>query len=546
MTDVLAPAFAALSAHAKSLAGTHLRDLFAADPGRFEALSLEVDGLLLDWSKNLLARETMPLLFALARAADVEGWRARMFAGEAINATEKRPVLHVALRNPSGRPFQAYGRDVTGDVAGVLARMGEFAEGVRSGGIAGATGERFTDVVNLGIGGSDLGPKMVTLALAPYHDGPRVHYVSNVDGAHLHDTLRDLDPATTLFVIASKTFTTQETMTNAASAREWIGEALGEAAVGAHFAAVSTALDLVTAFGIAPERMFGFWEWVGGRYSVWSAVGLPVMLGIGRAGFAAFLAGGEAMDEHFRSAPLERNLPVIKGLIDVWYRCVLGFPTRALIPYDQRLSRFPAHLQQLDMESNGKRVRKDGSPASRPTGPVVWGEPGTNGQHAFFQLIHQGTSPIPIDFLVAAEPHERMGDHHAKLIANCFAQAEALMRGKTEAEVRAELAAAGRSAAEIEALAPHMTFPGNRPSTTLLYRRLDPFTMGRLLALYEHEVFVQGLVFEVNSFDQWGVELGKKLAGELLPMVKGSTPVSGRDASTAGLLGAFHRLRRGG
>jgi glucose-6-phosphate isomerase len=546
MNDVLAPAFAALAAHAKAVARTHLRDLFAADPGRFAALSLESDGLLLDWSKNLLTRETMPLLFALARAADVAGWRERMFAGEAINATERRPVLHVALRNPSGRRFSVGGRDVTADVAAVLARMGSFAEAVRRGELCGATGKRFTDVVNLGIGGSDLGPKMVTLALAPYHDGPRVHYVSNVDGAHLHDTLRDLDPAATLFVIASKTFTTQETMTNAASARRWIGDTLGASAVGAHFAAVSTALDLVTAFGIAPERMFGFWEWVGGRYSVWSAVGLPVMIAIGKAGFDAFLAGGEAMDEHFRTTPLERNLPVIKGLIDVWYRDVIGFPTRAVIPYDQRLSRFPAHLQQLDMESNGKRVRRDGSPAPRPTGPIVWGEPGTNGQHAFFQLVHQGTDPIPIDFLVAAEPHESMGDHHAKLVANCLAQAEALMRGKTEAEVRAELAASGRSAEQIDSLAPHMTFPGNRPSTMLLYRRLDPFTMGRLLALYEHEVFVQGLIFEVNSFDQWGVELGKKLAGELLPMVQGSVPVSGRDSSTSGLLAAYHRLRQQG
>ncbi len=543
MTDPLAPAFAALTAHAESIAGLHLRDLFAADPGRFAALSLEVDGLLLDWSKSRLTRETMPLLFALARAADVEGWRERMFAGEAINTTERRPVLHVALRNPSGRPFIAEGRDVTAEVAAVLARMGAFADGVRSGVIAGATGRRFSDVVNIGIGGSDLGPKMATLALAPYADGPRVHFVSNVDGAHLHDTLLGLDPASTLFLIASKTFTTQETMTNAASARQWVAQALGEAAVGAHFAAISTALERVTAFGIAPERMFGFWNWVGGRYSVWSAIGLPVMLAIGKENFAAFLAGGEAMDLHFRTAPLERNLPVIKGLIDVWYRCVLGYATRAIIPYDQHLSRFPAHLQQLDMESNGKRVRRDGSVAPRPTGPVVWGEPGTNGQHAFFQLIHQGTDVVPIDFLVAAEPHEQMGDHHAKLVANCFAQAEALLRGRSEAEVRAELAAAGRSAAEIEALAPHMTFPGNRPSTTLLYRRLDPFTLGRLLALYEHEVFVQGVMFGVNSFDQWGVELGKKLAGELLPMVTGSAPISGRDASTMGLLAAFHRLR---
>lgn len=544
MNDVLAPAFAALQAHAAALAGTHLRDLFATDPGRFGALSLQIDDLLVDYSKNLLTPATMPLLFDLARAADIEGRRDRMFAGDNINFTEKRPALHMALRNVAGRPFQANGHDVTAAVADVLARMGDFAEGVRSGTIVGATGLRFTDVINIGIGGSDLGPAMVTRALAPYHDGPRVHFVSNVDGAHLHDTLEDLDPATTLFIIASKTFTTQETMTNAGSARAWIAAAVGEAKAGNHFAAVSTALERVTAFGIAPSRMFEFWDWVGGRYSVWSAVGLPVMIAIGRADFSAFLAGGQAMDEHFRTAPLDRNLPIIKGLIDVWYRNVLGFPTRAVIPYDQRLSRFSAHLQQLDMESNGKRVRRDGTPVVRSTGPVIWGEPGTNGQHAFFQLVHQGTDPIPIDFLVAALPHENLGDHHAKLVANCFAQAEALMRGKTEAEVRSELAAAGTAPAAIDALAPHMAFPGNRPSTTLLYRRLDPFMMGRLLALYEHEVFVQGQIFEVNSFDQWGVELGKKMAGELLPMVEGKVPITGRDGSTTGLLAMFHHLRQ--
>jgi glucose-6-phosphate isomerase len=544
MADRLAPHFAALEAHAAELAGTAVRDLFAADPDRFEALSLWVDDLLLDWSKNRLTGETMRLLFDLARAAEVEAWRDRMFAGEAINLTERRSVLHVALRNPTGRPYRAQGRDVTAEVAAVLARMGDFAEGVRGGRLVGATGRRFTDVVNLGIGGSDLGPKMVTLALAPFHDGPRVHYVSNVDGAHLHDTLKDLDPATTLFVVASKTFTTQETMTNAASARAWIGRAVGEAGVGAHFAAVSTALDRAAAFGITADRVFGFWDWVGGRYSVWSAVGLPVMIAVGRENFGAFLAGGAAMDEHFRTAQLERNLPVIKGLIDVWYRDVIGLQSRAVIPYDQRLSRFTAHLQQLDMESNGKRVRRDGSPAPRPTGPIVWGEPGTNGQHAFFQLVHQGTTPVPIDFLFAARPHEALGDHHAKLVANCLAQAEALMLGKTEAEVRTELADTGRAPAEIDALAPHMTFAGNRPSTMLLYRRLDPFTLGRLLALYEHEVLVQGAIFEVNSFDQWGVELGKKLASELLPMVEGTRPIAGRDASTRGLLAAFHRLRR--
>jgi glucose-6-phosphate isomerase len=415
---------------------------------------------------------------------------------------------------------------------------------VRTGGLLGATGRPFTDVVNIGIGGSDLGPAMVTLALAPYHDGPRVHFVSNVDGAHMADTLKTLDPATTLFIVASKTFTTQETMTNAQSARRWLVAALGEAAVGAHFCAVSTALDKVAAFGIGADRVFGFWDWVGGRYSVWSAIGLPVMLAVGPEHFRAFLDGGHAMDRHFRTAPLEHNLPVILGLLGVWYRCGLGLTTQAILPYDQRLARFAAHLQQVDMESNGKGVRRDGTPVGGPTGPVVFGEPGTNGQHAFYQLIHQGTDVIPCDFLIAAEPHEAMGDHHAKLIANCLAQSEALMRGKTETEARAELAAKGLSPEAIDALAPHKVFPGNRPSTTLVYRKLDPFTLGRLLALYEHKVFVQGILFDVNSFDQWGVELGKELAAELLPMVEGRADIPlTKDASTRGLLAHLARLQ---
>eukprot|EP01037_Dinobryon_pediforme_P020501 gene20501-21143_t len=408
MPDPTADSFSTLRAHAEAILPLHMRDLFEADPTRFQRFSARLDDLTLDYSKNRIVPATMDLLFELARAADVEGWRARMFAGEAINATEGRAVLHVALRDRSGTAFAVDGVDVAPDVAEVLIRMGAFADGVRTGIVRGATGEAFTDVVNIGIGGSDLGPAMVTLALAPYHDGPKVHFVSNVDGAHIHDTLKHLNPATTLFLVASKTFTTLETMTNAATARAWLVAGLGEAAVGSHFAAISTALARVAAFGIASDRVFGFWDWVGGRYSVWSAIGLPVAIAVGPERFEEFLAGGHAMDVHFRDAPLESNLPVILGLLGVWYRSVLGFATHAVIPYDQRLSRFAAHLQQLDMESNGKSVRKGGTPVTSATGPVVWGEPGTNGQHAFFQLIHQGTEIIPVDFLLAAVPHEQL------------------------------------------------------------------------------------------------------------------------------------------
>ena len=544
MTRTRDTVFEALRDHQRTVGSVHVRDLFTAEPDRFTDFSLTLDDLLLDYSKNRVTDETMSLLVALAEAADVPGWRARMFAGEPINGTEGRAVLHVALRNPGRRRAYAVGGvDVTADVEDVLVRMGVFAEAVRSGAIVGATGKRFTDVVNIGIGGSDLGPAMVTLALAPYHDGPRVHFVSNVDGAHLHDTVARLDPETTLFLIASKTFTTLETMTNAGSARAWIAERLGEAAVGSHFAAISTAIPKVVAFGIAEDRIFGFWDWVGGRYSVWSAIGLPVMIAVGEAHFRDFLAGGAAMDDHFLEAPLAANMPVILALLGVWYRDLMGFATQAILPYDQHLARFPAHLQQLDMESNGKRVTRAGREVERASGPIVWGEPGTNGQHAFYQLIHQGTDVVPADFLVAAEANAPIGDHHAKLLANCLAQTEALMVGKNERAVRAELEKAGMAKAAIDALTPHKIFPGNRPTNTLIYRRLDPFTLGRLLALYEHKVFVQGVIFDVNSFDQWGVELGKQLASELLPMVEGKVPVEGRDGSTTGLLAHLAVLR---
>ncbi|GAB4226605.1 MAG: glucose-6-phosphate isomerase [Kiloniellaceae bacterium] len=544
MTAAVAKAFEDLRAHHWEMKGQRLRDLFAEDPQRFRRFSVNLDDLLLDYSKNLILPETLEKLLALARAADVEGGRDAMFDGERINATEGRAVLHTALRNRSERPVLVDGHDVMGDVREVLEAMGAFAEAVRDGAIGGATGERFTDVVNIGIGGSDLGPAMVTRALSPYgRQGLRSHFVSNVDGAHLSDTLKGLDPRCTLFLVASKTFTTQETMANAHSARAWLVAALGDEAVQHHFAAISTNLEAVAHFGIAEDRIFGFWDWVGGRYSVWSAIGLPVMIAIGAERFGEFLQGGFEMDEHFRSAPLSANLPVILGLLGVWYRDVWGFSAHAVLPYDQRLERFAAYLQQLDMESNGKGVTLTGHPVAEATGPLVWGEPGTNGQHAFYQLLHQGSDVIPCDFLVAAEPQEHLGDHHALLIANCLAQSEALMRGKTAQEARAELEAAGLAPEKVEALLPHKVFPGNRPSNTLLYRRLCPRTLGRLIALYEHKVFVQGRIWGINSFDQWGVELGKQLAGELLPMVKGEAPEEGRDASTVGLLQALKKLR---
>ena len=422
--------------------------------------------------------------------------------------------------------------------------MTTFAEGIRSGAAKGATGKAFTDVVNIGIGGSDLGPAMATLALAPYHDGPRAHFVSNVDGAHMHDTLKGLDPATTLFIVASKTFTTTETMTNAATARAFVAKALGEEAVSAHFCAVSTALDKVAAFGIDGSRVFGFWDWVGGRYSLWSAIGLPIMLAVGPENFRAFLDGARTLDRHFRTAPLEENLPVLLGLVGWWHRVAQSYPARAILPYDQRLARFPAYLQQLDMESNGKHVGLDGLRTPTVTGPLVWGEPGTNGQHAFYQLIHQGTGAIPAEFIAAANGHEpELAHHQDLLLANCLAQSEALMRGRTLEEARQQMLDKGTSAAEAERIAPHREFSGDRPSITILHDRLTPFTLGRLIALYEHRVFVEAQLFGINAFDQWGVELGKELATGLLPVVTGKADVTGRDGSTAGLVTAIRDMR---
>ena len=529
--------FQDLSSHAQTFEGRPLRQLFEADPARFDKLSFHLDDLLIDFSKCILDEKAFELLVGLAGEAGVETRRDAMFAGERINETEGRAVLHTALRNSSDRPVLVDGEDVMPEIRSVLTAMAAFAEAIRSGDLTAKNGAPFTDVVNIGIGGSDLGPLMTTLALAPYHDGPAVHYVSNVDGAHIADTLKALDPATTLILVASKTFTTIETMTNAQTARKWITDALGEEAVEAHFAAISTALDKVAAFGIAEDRIFGFWDWVGGRYSIWSAIGLPLMIAIGPDAFADFLEGAHAMDRHFVEAPLETNLPVLLGLVGIWNRDVLGHSARAVLPYDQRLSRLPAYLQQLDMESNGKRVKLDGTPVDMDTGPLVWGEPGTNGQHAFYQLLHQGTTVIPCEFIVAAKGHEEdLVHHHEMLVANCLAQSEALMVGRTLDEARAQLKASGKSDEEADRLAPHKVFPGNRPSLTIAYEKLTPFALGRLIALYEHRVFVEGVIWGINSFDQWGVELGKELATALLPMVRGEKQAEGKDSSTKGLL----------
>jgi glucose-6-phosphate isomerase len=521
-----------------------MRALFEADPQRFERYSVRFGELLLDYSKNRIDEETMGRLLGLAEAADVAGWRERMFAGERINLTEGRAVLHTALRRPTAEALVLEGEDVMGAVGAVLGRLRRFSDQVRSGTWRGHTGEPITEIVNLGIGGSDLGPLMVCEALKPYQRAElRAHFVSNVDGAHLSDTLAGLDAARTLFVVASKTFTTQETMTNAGSARAWVRQALGpQAQIARHFVAVSTNREAVTAFGIDAENMFEFWDWVGGRYSLWSAIGLPIALAVGMERFEELLAGGHAMDEHFRHAPLAANMPVILALLGVWYRNFFGAASHAVLPYDQHLHRFPAYLQQADMESNGKFVRRDGAEVDYATGPVLWGEPGTNGQHAFYQLLHQGTELVPCDFLAGAECHTPLGDHQAKLLANFLAQSEALMRGRSVAEARAELEAAGVTGATLAALAPHKVFPGNRPSNSILYRRLTPHILGQLIALYEHKIFVQGVIWGINSFDQWGVELGKQLASAILPALQGGPP-GAHDSSTLGLLQHIQALR---
>lgn len=540
------PQWQALQRHWEAMRAQRMRDLFDADPKRAAAMSLTVAGLHLDYSKNLVTRETLGLLIELAEAVDLKGWIGRMFAGEPINNTEERAVLHVALRNRSKRPIQVEGEDVMPLVNGVLARMETFVGRVRSGDWRGHTGARITDVVNIGIGGSNLGPKMVCAALAPYQsENLRVHFVSNVDGTHLVETLRGLNPATTLFIVASKTFTTQETMTNAASARAWLLTALGDSsAVARHFVAVSTNAEKVAAFGIDTANMFGFWDWVGGRYSLWSAIGLPIALAVGFDRFAELLEGAHAMDEHFRTADLKENMPALLGLIGVWYANFAGARTHAVLPYDQSLRYLPAYLQQGDMESNGKGVTREGTAVEYTTGPVVWGEPGTDGQHAFYQLIHQGTQLIPADFIGAAHSHNELGDHHPKFMANFFAQTEALMRGRTYDEALNELLASGMDEEQAQMLAHHRTFPGNRPTNSLLMERLTPHTLGALIALYEHRIFTQGVVWGVNSFDQWGVELGKQLANVILAEIQTGKVTADHDPSTRALLERFIRQRK--
>jgi glucose-6-phosphate isomerase len=543
LTD--SPAWQALTEHQREMADVHMRGLFDRDPQRFERFSLRTGDILFDYSKNRITEETMWLLMELAREAKLAERIEAMFTGEKINTTEDRAVLHVALRNRSNRPILVDGEDVMPEVNRVLDKMRRFSEAVRSGEWKGYTGQPITDVVNIGIGGSDLGPKMVTTALQPYgKPGLDVHFVSNVDGTDLVETLKPLSPETTLFLVASKSFTTQETMTNARSARAWLLDAADdETAIAKHFVALSTNESGVAEFGIDTANMFEFWDWVGGRYSVWSAIGLSVALYLGMDRFEAFLSGAHQVDLHFRNAPFEKNVPVVMALLGIWYNNFFGAETHAILPYDNYLSYFPAYFQQGDMESNGKGVTHEGQSVDYTTGPIIWGQPGTNGQHAFYQLIHQGTKLVPCDFLAAAQSHNPLGEHHRILLSNFFAQTEALMKGKTSEEVRAEPVSQGYSGERLEKLVPAKTFPGNRPTNSLLYPKLTPEVLGSLIALYEHKIFTQGVIWNVNSFDQMGVELGKQLATTVLPELEGDEEVSTHDASTNGLINAYKRIR---
>ena len=538
-----------LSAHAAHAQAKDIRALFENDPQRSARYSLDAAGLFLDFSKNPVSDETLQLLADLASQSSLPDQVAAMFEGRRINITENRPALHIALRNRSQRPVLVDGNDVMPDVRAVLERMRSFSDAVRSGKARGITKQPFTDVVNIGIGGSDLGPQTVCSALRPLaRGGPRVHFVSNVDGAHLAATLTGLDPATTLFIVSSKTFTTQETMTNARSAREWLLTQTGRSktpdeAIKLHFAAASTNLDETASFGIGPDRVFGFWDWVGGRYSLWSAIGLPIALAVGFDQFEQLLDGAYAMDEHFRTAPPLRNMPMLLGLIGIWHANFLGYPTHAVLPYAQDLSFLPMHLQQLDMESNGKRVDRAGTAVEYGTGPIIWGAPGTNGQHAFFQHLHQGTRITPCDFIIAVNGEWNMPEHHEILIANCLAQAEALLRGRSTQEAFDEARASGMPEDEARRLAAHRTFPGNRPSNTIVMERLDARSTGALVALYEHKVFVQGAIWNINSFDQWGVELGKGLAKGVLKDLQSRRASPDHDQSTAQLIERISAMR---
>lgn len=544
MTLKQSGAWIALSQHRQALAGLRLRDEFANDPHRFQRFSVELDGLLLDYSKNLLTEDTRRLLLALARDADLEGWRERMFSGERVNDSEQRAALHAALRSSEPEPLLVDGADVRQQVRDTLARVEALAAGIRDGSYRGYDGSAISDVIHIGIGGSDLGPRLVVQALAERHDGPRIHFISNIDGTELADCIARLRPETTLVVVVSKSFTTLETRANAEAVKRWfLRMGAGPDAVRRHFVAVSSNLEQAHDFGIVPERLFPIWDWVGGRYSLWSAVGLPIAIACGMPAFRELLAGAEAMDRHFQDAPLEQNLPVLLGLLGIWYTDFMGLATQAVIPYSERLRQLPAYLQQLEMESNGKLVDRTGERVDYATVPVLWGQTGTVGQHAFFQALHQGTQPVPTDFIGIAKPLKGYEHLHELLMANLFAQTEALMRGQTAEEARRQLEAQGLPAERIEALLPFHVFPGNRPSTTILLRDLSPRTLGMLIALYEHKVFTQSVIWRLNAFDQWGVELGKRLADGLLPALRDGQELEAHDASTRGLVERYRAWR---
>ncbi|GGH23220.1 glucose-6-phosphate isomerase [Mucilaginibacter phyllosphaerae] len=536
--------FKYLTDHYIDMVAKSLKELFETDSQRFEKFSLQFEDILLDYSKNRVDDETIALLVQLARECGVNKAIEAMFTGEKINVTEGRPVLHVALRNRSNTPVMVDGKDVMPDVNRVLNQMKDFSEAIISGGWKGYTGKAITDVVNIGIGGSDLGPVMVTEALKAYKNHLNLHFVSNVDGTHIVETLKEVNPETTLFLIASKTFTTQETMGNAHSARDWFIKNGGkDEDVAKHFAALSTNTEGVAKFGIDTKNMFEFWDWVGGRYSLWSAIGLSISLSIGFDNFVELLEGAHAMDNHFKDTPLEQNLPAILALVGIWHNNFFEAETQAILPYDQYMHRFAAYFQQGDMESNGKHVDRNGKHVDYQTGPVIWGEPGTNGQHAFYQLIHQGTKLIPCDFIAPAQSHNPLGEHHNMLLSNFFAQTEALMNGKTEEVVIDELKKAGKSDEEISKIAPFKVFEGNRPTNSILVKKITPHTLGALIAMYEHKIFVQGIIWNIYSFDQWGVELGKQLAGKILPELKGNEEISSHDSSTNGLINQYKAWR---
>ncbi|MFD2145108.1 glucose-6-phosphate isomerase [Mucilaginibacter antarcticus] len=537
-------AYKYLTDHYIDVVAESLKGLFDADAKRFAKFSVQFEDILLDYSKNRITDETLALLMQLAKECKLDDAIQAMFSGEVINATEGRPVLHVALRNQSNTPILVDGKDVMPDVNAVLDHMKEFSNAIISGSWKGYTGKAITDVVNIGIGGSDLGPVMVTEALKSYKNHLNLHFVSNVDGTHIAETLKGLNAETTLFLIASKTFTTQETMSNAHSARDWFIQNGGkDGDVAKHFAALSTNADGVSKFGIDTKNMFEFWDWVGGRYSLWSAIGLSISLSVGFDNFKELLAGAHAMDNHFKTTPAEENLPVILALLGVWYNNFFEAETQAILPYDQYMHRFAAYFQQGDMESNGKYVDRNGKKVDYSTGPIIWGEPGTNGQHAFYQLIHQGTKLIPCDFIAPAQSHNPLAEHHKMLMSNFFAQTEALMNGKSREEVVAELEKAGKSKEEIDTLAPFKEFEGNRPTNSILVKLITPRVLGSLLAMYEHKIFVQGIIWNIYSFDQWGVELGKQLAGKILPELKDDTTINSHDSSTNGLINQYKAWR---